>query len=604
MRGAGLPEGGPGSVWSAEDDAEDDAGDEVSADDFADDAIICEEIGRALVAAGAISAAAMLEVLARCEPDPIRCATELITRHHLHRQTWVDALAKVTGLPRNHPVETLSLRTALPKWSVDLERSGLTRAWALAHCAAPISRDDQQWVVITPEARAQERRRAQSMIDAPIHWVAGDPLTVASVIDALWRCEHRITALIQTMIDDLSKGLSPDVVELVDLVITQAVRDRASDLHLEPGRENCRIRVRVDGHLKSLFQVPMGAHPAVVSRLKVMAQMDIVERRIPQDGTCAMTIDGGHLDIRVASLPTVLGEKLVLRLLPAEMAVTDLGDLGMDAVTLARYRNVLDAHDGVILCAGPTGAGKTTSLFASLAAINHPSRNIITIEDPVEYLLGGITQVQTNDRAGLGFANGLRALLRQDPDVLLVGEIRDRDTASIAMQAALTGHLVLSSVHGTDAVTGLYRLIDMGIAPYLVASAVRAVMAQRLIRLNCSACTRPYEPHQKEIALLHRHGVAQIPDQLWSGDGCEECLGTGFHGRVGVYELMVTSARIRDLILAGATAMEVRSQAITEGMTTMATSAVTLAAQGSSCIAEISEVFHLPSGTANTGEQL
>jgi type IV pilus assembly protein PilB len=567
--------------------------DQLDIDHCADDAIICEEIGRALVAAGAITAEVMLEVLDRCEPDPIYCASELITRHHLHRRAWVDAMAKVTGLPCDESADALSLRTTTPEWVMEMEHVGLTRAWALAHCAAPIAKDAHQWVVLTPEARAQDRDRAHSLIDAPIRWVAGDPFTVASVIDVLWRCDRRITELIQIANDDLGKGLAPDVVELVDLVITQAVRDRASDLHIEPGRVHCRIRVRVDGHLKDLFQVPMGAHSAVASRLKVMAQMDIVERRIPQDGTCAVEVDGGHLDIRVASLPTVLGEKLVLRLLPAEMAVTDLGDLGMDTVTLVRYRNVLDAHDGVILCAGPTGAGKTTSLFASLAAINHPSRNIITIEDPVEYLLGGITQVQTNERAGLSFANGLRALLRQDPDVLLVGEIRDRDTASIAMQAALTGHLVLSSVHGTDAVTGLYRLIDMGIAPYLVASAVRAVIAQRLIRLNCSACTHPREPGRSEIALLRSQGVGEIPDHLWSGDGCEECLGTGLRGRVGVYELLVSSTPIRDLILAGATAMEVRSRAIAEGMTTMTRSALALVVQGRSSITEVSEVFHL-----------
>jgi type IV pilus assembly protein PilB len=594
IRGAGLPERETTTELGADDD---------TAGDFADDGVICEEIGRAVVATGALSAAVMLEVLTRCEPDPIRCAMELITRHHLPRQVWVDAMAKVTGLVRNDPAETLSLRTALPEWVADLETYGLTRAWALAHCAVPIRRDSDEWLVITPEARARERHNAQSVISAPIRWVASDPLTVASVIDALWRCDRRIAALIQTASADLAKGLSPEVVELVDLLITQAVRDRASDLHIEPGRGHCRIRVRVDGHLKDLFQVPMGAHSAMASRLKVMAQMDIVERRIPQDGTCAVEIDGGHLDIRVASLPTVLGEKLVLRLLPAEMAVTDLGDLGMDTVTLARYRNVLNAHDGVILCAGPTGAGKTTSLFASLAAINHPSRNIITIEDPVEYLLSGITQVQTNDRAGLGFANGLRALLRQDPDVLLVGEIRDPDTASIAMQAALTGHLVLSSVHGTDAVTGLYRLIDMGVAPYLVASAVRAVMAQRLIRLNCSACTRPHQPQRTEIDVLHRHGIDEVPEHLWSAQGCEECLGTGFRGRSGVYELMVMSAGIRDLILAGATAMEVHSLAITEGMTTMATSAMALVAQGSSSLGEVSEVFHLALEVLDVGGQ-
>ena len=593
MRGASLPGGGPWALSSKEDFFD---------GSFHDDLVICEEIGRVLVGLGAVSAAAMLEVLARHEPDPVRCATELVIRHHLNRRTWVEALSQVTGLGLTAVTATIDELLVSSESVLDLERDGLTRAWALHHRAVPIGRDSGQWVVMTAEARSRARHQAQSLLAAPISWVAGDPLTVITVIDRLWRCDRLINAAITAIAQDLRKGLTPEVVELVDLVITQAVRDRASDLHIEPGRDHCRIRVRVDGHLKDLFEVPMGAHPAVVSRLKVMAQMDIVERRIPQDGTCALEVDGEHLDIRVASLPTVQGEKLVLRLLPAEMAVKDLEELGMASVTLARYRNALEAHDGVILCAGPTGAGKTTSLFASLAAINHPSRNIITIEDPVEYLLAGVTQVQTNERAGLGFANGLRALLRQDPDVLLVGEIRDRETASIAMQAALTGHLVLSSVHGTDAVTGLYRLIDMGIAPYLVASAVRAVMAQRLVRLNCSACTRARDPDRSEISLLRSQGIVEIPAQFWSGDGCEECLGTGFHGRMGVYELMVTSAGIRDLILGGATAMEVRMQAISEGMTTMANSALALAVHGHSSIAEVSEVFHLRAGNHTSEE--
>lgn len=587
MRGASLSEGGPWALSSKEN---------FSDGSFHDDLVICEEIGRVLVGLGAVSAAAMLTVLERYEPDPVRCATELITRHHLSRRIWVQALSEVTGLGLTAAIQTMDQLLVLSESVPDLEREGLTRAWALQHRAVPIGRDSGTWVVMTAEARSRTRHQAQLALSAPVRWVAGDPLTVISVIDRLWRCDRHISGAITAITRDAGKGLTPEVVELIDLVITQAVRDRASDLHIEPGRDHFRIRVRVDGHLKKLCEVPMGAHLAVVSRLKVMAQMDIVERRIPQDGTCAVEVDGEHFDIRVASLPTVQGEKLVLRLLPSEMAVKDLGELGMDSVTLVRYRNALGAHDGVILCAGPTGAGKTTSLFASLASINHPSRNIITIEDPVEYLLTGVTQVQTNERAGLGFANGLRALLRQDPDVLLVGEIRDRETASIAMQAALTGHLVLSSVHGTDAITGLYRLIDMGIAPYLVASAVRAVMAQRLVRLNCSACTCARRPDDAEVALLRTQGFDAPPHFLWSGIGCEECGGTGFCGRIGVYELLVASVRIGDLILAGATAMEVRAQAITEGMMTMTTAALTLAIEGRSCIHEVCEVFHLYDG--------
>jgi type IV pilus assembly protein PilB len=576
MHGGSLPKSGP---WAADTTA---------------DAMMCEEIGRVLVGAGSVSAEAMREVLARHDPDPVRCAIELIDRYRLDRQAWTEAMAKVTGLEMGATPRSGELLAGSDNSVTDLERSGITRMWAVAHRAVPIHREGRSWIVMTAEARAGERRRCESALLEPVIWVAGDPHFVTSMIDLLWRSDRRISQLIAAADSDVRAGIGPDVVELVELVISQAVRDRASDLHIEPGREVSRIRMRVDGRLKDAAQLPLGAHTALVSRLKVMAQMDIVERRVPQDGTCATSVDGQHLDIRVASLPTVHGEKLVLRLLPAEMAVKSLGDLGMDSVTLARYRNVLNAHDGVILCAGPTGTGKTTSLFSSLATINDPTLNIVTIEDPVEYLLGGITQVQTNERAGLGFAQGLRAVLRQDPDIVLVGEIRDRETAAIATQAALTGHLVLSSVHGTDAVTSLFRLIDMGIAPYLVASSVRAVMAQRLIRLNCVSCARPSEPSAWEIDLFEAHCDGPVPHELWFGVGCEECRGTGSRGRSGVYELMVSSPAIRDLILGSAYAEQVRSQAISEGMVPMVSAAMALVSQGRSSMSEVVQMFHLP----------
>jgi type IV pilus assembly protein PilB len=569
--------------------------------DEGDDAVICEEIGRVLVAAGAVTASTMLKVLTLHEPDPLRCATELITHHHLRRETWTAAMSKVTGLAVVRPDELTSPLLLAEDFHQVLEDCGINRRWALRYRSVPLRRDGDTWVMMTAEARAVQRTQAQGLLGLKLAWVVSDPLTVSAMIDQLWRNDRKVADLIS----QLQTGSHLEVVELVDAVIAQAARDRASDLHIEPGPEQCRIRVRVDGRLTDLVRFPTSAHAAIVSRLKVMAQMDIVERRLPQDGTCAVEVDGQHLDVRVASLPTVQGEKIVLRLLPAEMAITSLEDLGMDSVTLGRYRQVLAAHDGVILCAGPTGAGKTTSLFASLAAINHPTRNLITIEDPVEYMLAGVTQVQTNHRAGLGFANGLRALLRQDPDVVLVGEIRDHETAAIAMQAALTGHLVLSSVHGTDAATGLYRLIDMGIAPYLVASALRAVIAQRLMRLNCSGCTRSKPIERFEADLMLAHGCEELPDAVWAGEGCVECLGTGYRGRVGVYELMVVSPALRELILAGATAGHIRDQAIAEQMITMTSAAMALVRSGRSSIKEVAELFHLLGPSHLTaGEQI
>ncbi|MEY4247429.1 MAG: type secretion system protein [Actinomycetota bacterium] len=334
------------------------------------------------------------------------------------------------------------------------------------------------------------------------------------------------------------------VVQMVTSLVSQGLRDRASDIHIEPLNDILRIRYRIDGNLVEAQTLPLQLHSSLVSRLKIMAGMNIVERRRPQDGQFSTTVDGREVDVRVATVSTVFGEKLVMRLLDKRRSTIGLSELGMPKDTHEMYSQMVRSPFGMVICAGPTGAGKTTTLYASLMEINDIGKNVTTIEDPVEYVFPGINQVQTNEQAGLTFATGLRALLRQDPDVILVGEIRDADTARIAVQSALTGHFVLSSLHGTDAAAALHRLLDMGIEAFLIASSVMGVIGQRLLRRICDSCKQPYEPNSEEMALFHRHLPNSGKTLFFHGAGCNDCSQTGYRDRIGVYELLKISPAI------------------------------------------------------------
>ncbi len=358
------------------------------------------------------------------------------------------------------------------------------------------------------------------------------------------------------------------VVQVVDRIIRQAVRSRASDIHIEPQDTQVRVRFRVDGALHDAASLPVGMGQALVSRIKIMADMNIVERRRAQDGQLEVTVDGRSLDVRVAVAATIWGEKVVLRLLDKSQWLHEVGRLGMAADTSEQFSKLIRAPFGMVICAGPTGSGKTTTLYAALTEINDPSRNITTIEDPVEYVLPSINQIQINEQAGITFAGGLKSILRQDPDVILVGEIRDVETARIAVQSALTGHFVLSSLHATDATAALHRFIDMGIESFLIASSVLAVVAQRLVRRICSACKEPYMPHIDELASYERWGGTD-KTTFFHGAGCNLCANTGFSDRIGVYELLRISDAMRRLVVTQASQAELRALAEQEGMRTL-----------------------------------
>jgi type IV pilus assembly protein PilB len=389
--------------------------------------------------------------------------------------------------------------------------------------------------------------------------------------------------------DAPGSGDDAPVVRVARLIITQALRDRASDVHIEPQAERVRVRYRIDGALHDVLDLPGSMAPVLASRFKVLAGMNIVERRRPQDGQISMDVEGRAVDIRVSTTAVIGGEKVVMRLLDKSRPLFKLEQLGMSDDMTARYSALLRSPYGMVVCAGPTGSGKTTTLYGSLGEINTPERNIMTIEDPVEYTFPSINQIQINEQAGITFAGGLKSILRQDPDIILVGEIRDVETARIAIQSALTGHFVLSSLHATDAASALHRLLDMGIEPFLVASSVGAVLSQRLVRKVCGHCRESYEPMAEELALMaaiHADGAA--PDGGFiRGAGCNFCAHTGYLERVGVYEMLTVTEGIRELVLARASHDELRKLARHEGMRTLQEEAARLVTAGVTNPAEL-----------------
>jgi type II secretion system protein E len=341
----------------------------------------------------------------------------------------------------------------------------------------------------------------------------------------------------------------PTVVNLVNLIVVRAIRDRASDIHIEPFDAVVKVKYRIDGILHDMPSPPKYLQDAIVSRIKIMADMNIAERFVPQDGHIELNFEGREVDVRVATIPTIHGECVVMRLLDKMSFLLGMESLGFDDDTLTRYRRLLQHPHGIVLVCGPTGSGKTSTLYASLTAIFTSERKFITIEDPVEYELEGVNQIPVRPKRGLTFANGLRAIVRQDPDVIMVGEIRDSETAEIAIRSALTGHLVLSSLHTNDAPESVARLADMGIQSYLIASAVRGVLAQRLVRMVCTACREPVAPTPDVLALIRRELDHHVAPTLYQGRGCAECSGTGFRGRNAIMELMVVDDAIRQFVL-------------------------------------------------------
>lgn len=381
------------------------------------------------------------------------------------------------------------------------------------------------------------------------------------------------------------------IIKLVNLLITQAVTDRASDIHIEPEEYGLRVRYRIDGVLHEVMNPPKSVQAGIISRLKIMAEINIAERRVPQDGRIGLIVGGKQIDIRVATLPTVHGEKLVLRILDKSSVLLELQDLGFLPGNFRRFEEAYNKPYGEILVTGPTGSGKSTTLYATLNILNRPEVNTITVEDPVEYRLAGVNQIQTHPKAGLTFASALRSILRADPDIVLIGEIRDRETAQIATEAALTGHLVLSTLHTNDAPSALTRLVEMGIEPYLVSSALDCVLAQRLARKLCPRCKAEYTPTVEELTAssFPFDPEGELP-VLFRPNGCSACGNTGYKGRMALHEVMLVTEEIEKLVVEGATSEVVKKIAIQQGMITLREDGMEKVRMGRTAIEEILRV--------------
>ncbi len=375
---------------------------------------------------------------------------------------------------------------------------------------------------------------------------------------------ERLFSEIEEVGDLLDDTSDSPVIRLVNFMFSQAVRDGASDIHIEPYQNSLKIRQRLDGILYDMFSPPKHVQSTLVSRVKIMAKLDIAEKRLPQDGRIELKVGNKEIDVRVSTLPTVFGERVVLRLLDKTSVLISLSDLGMPADRLAEFSKEIKAANGIVLVTGPTGSGKTTTLYAALTSINNTDINIITVEDPIEYRISGIGQVQVNPKIDLTFAAGLRSIVRQDPDVILVGEIRDSETAEIAIQSALTGHLVFSTLHTNDAPSAITRLRDMGIEPFLIASSINAILAQRLIRILCSNCKEPYTPDAEELVKIGLNPEEYAGVQLYRGAGCTKCHHTGYRGRNGIYELLVMNKKMKSLVLTTSDANEIKRLAVEE----------------------------------------
>ncbi len=507
----------------------------------------------------------------------------------------IDEATLAAVLSEQLDVPLVSLRDTVPDPEA-LEK--LAEPVARSHKALPLQIDGDVLEVVVADPTATATSELEAAAGMPVRLVLGTESEVLRLIDGAYRVLGDVDRFVRAFETEATRvaasaaagpsvvdGDAP-VVQVVNLMLTQALRDRASDVHIEPQDDRIRVRFRIDGALHDALELPGTMAPALASRLKIMATLNIVERRKPQDGQFSLEIDGRPIDMRLSMLPTIWGEKAVIRILDTRRSALHLHELGMPDDTFATFERIIHSPFGMVLCAGPTGSGKTTTLYGALREINEAHRNITTIEDPVEYIFPSINQIQTNEQAGMTFATGLKSILRQDPDVILVGEIRDAETARIATQSALTGHLVLSTLHGTDAVAALHRLLDMGIESFLIASSVVAVVGQRLVRRICPACTEPYKPTAEELAFYTESG-GKAKKQFVHGAGCSYCADTGYQDRIGIYELLTVTPEIKRLVVGWATQDELRRMAVQQGMRTLAQEAIGLVESDTTTIAEV-----------------
>jgi general secretion pathway protein E len=514
-------------------------------------------------------------------------------RDILISHNWIKAqdLAAVLSVHFNLPYIDLQRHKIQPK-ALQL----IPEAIARRHNLIPLDIiGDSLVVVMTDPEDIHIIQDLQAQVKMKIEPAIGVAADIKRAIDINYRSAAEIEKRVkefspagvkETALSEEMVARTP-IAQTVDLIITQAVRDRASDIHIEPQESRLRIRFRIDGTLYDMFSLPLSAHIPLVSRIKIMADMNIAEQRRPQDGQISTTAGDKSVDIRVASLATAHGERLALRILDKSLALFTLGELGLLPDSRQKFEKIMQSPYGLFLVGGPTGSGKTTTLYALLNSLNRAERNIMTIEDPIEYRFDDINQTQVNIKAGVTFPTGLRALMRHDPNVILVGEIRDKETASIAIQAALTGHLVLSSIHANNAIGVLFRLVDLGVEPYLIVSTLVGISTQRMVRRICPHCRTSYVPSEADQKLF-METTGSVPAILYNrGSGCNLCAKTGYEGRTGLFETLLMSDVIRKMLLNNANAVDIEAQAVQEGLVPMKLDGMSKAQKGIIPVAEV-----------------
>ncbi len=551
-----------------------------------------KQLGQILIEQGLITPAQLEQALEEHRKTPKSLGRVLIDLGLIKEADLVRALAEQVGLEfvdlADYHIDP-SATTLLPD------------ALARRYRAIPIGeRDGKLLVAMSDPANVYALDDIRTITNRDVQPVVATAADVEQAIQKFSGMDGQVEALASQASEQLESDEEAiggealeeaPIVKLVQAIMTQAVGDRASDVHIEPTERDVRVRFRVDGVLHDVMHSPKNIQGGLISRLKVMADLNIAEKRVPQDGRISMRVGGRQLDLRVATLPTVFGEKIVIRVLDKTQALMKLEDLGFLDDAYKRFSVSFRKPYGAILVTGPTGSGKSTTMYATLNILNQEDRNIITVEDPVEYRLNGVNQMQVNPKAGLTFASALRSILRADPDIVLIGEIRDKETATIAIEAALTGHLVLSSLHTNDAASAISRLVEMEVETFLVASSIDCVVAQRLARVLCERCKEPYKPEATEL-LEAGYPEWLIPeiDQLFHPAGCSACSNTGFRGRAGLYEVMPMSEEIERLTVDRSSADAIRSMAIQQGMMTLRDDGLEKARMGMTSIEEIARV--------------
>ena len=550
-----------------------------------------KQLGQILIEQGLITSAQLEQALEEHRKTPKSLGRVLIDLQLIKEADLVRALAEQVGLEF----------VDLADYHIDPSSTMLLPdALARRYRAIPIGeRDGKLLVAMSDPANVYALDDIRTITNRDVQPVVATAADVEQAIQKFAGMDGQVEALasqaseqLETDDEQLEAALEEaPIVKLVQAIMTQAVGDRASDVHIEPTERDVRVRFRVDGVLHDVMHSPKNIQGGLISRLKVMADLNIAEKRVPQDGRISMRVGGRTLDLRVATLPTVYGEKIVIRVLDKSQALLRLEDLGFSDDSYKRFSASFSKPYGAILVTGPTGSGKSTTMYATLNILNEEDRNIITVEDPVEYRLDGVNQMQVNPKAGLTFASALRSILRADPDIVLIGEIRDKETATIAIEAALTGHLVLSSLHTNDAASAISRLVEMEVETFLVASAIDCVVAQRLFRVLCERCKEAYKPeHAELVAAGYPEWLIPEIETLYRPTGCSACSNTGYRGRAGLYEVMPMSEEIQRLTVDRASADELRKTAIEQGMMTLRDDGLEKARMGRTSIGEIARV--------------